>query len=305
MKKHINAIVAFLLTFAILTVYGCSSNNEYVNDLRNTDIANNNSNTSSTSNAQKDPLDPFKNLIVEFDGISPYCTISFNNSQCSKEVQQYVQYSIEPYEVVTNGQYFKTNEDVTVYAVLNDKDETCNYYLVCDKKNYKVKGVPEYITEITNDMDLSTLKAEINDYLDSITAFSEGTHLGSWKFDGYGYEGSKDFKKDKIYFSALKMSSYNQIAQGEFFNKVDVLCSIKIKSHSTYDNLYHNRYFSVVAKNVVKYPDGTIGWGKDDPRSLSFEYNVDSTNMESLINSNITSIKGDYNVMEITDILKL
>ena len=65
-----------------------------------------------------------------------------------------------------------------------------------------------------------------------------------------------------------------------------------------------NRYFTIIAKNIVQYPDGTIGWGKDDPADLSFEHNIDCTNIDSLINANITSNKDDYNVTEISNDFK-
>lgn len=304
MKKYIKAILSILLVVALISVCGCTPKNEYIKDLRNDEYNNNENESNTVSSAKGIPLDPFEGLIVEFDGISPFCTISFNNVGCSEDVQLNVEYSVDPNEIVTTEKHFKINEKVTVYATLkNQNADEAEFYLTSTEKECIVENVPEYITEITDDMDLSELKSEIKDYFDSITAFTTGGEaLGIY----YYYSHTPPILGE-IYFSTLKINSYNKFNNDyDCFNKINVFYSTTITRKHPYghDDGDYNRYFTICAKNIIRYPDGTIAWGKDDPNSLSFENNVNGENMESLINSNITSIKADYNVTEVTNILQ-
>ena len=313
MKKGIRIISSLLLVAVLVSTCACSSDNKYVKDERDekvetnankSPVTNQESNDTETPVLQGKVIDPFEGLIVEFDGISPYCTISFNNAKCSADVQQYVEYSIEADKVTTTGKQFKTNENVTVYASLKKQNKNdVNFSLAKTQQNYKVENVPEYITEITDDMDLSHLKSEMQDYFDSITAFVKGGQA----FDLHRYISHIYPQNEDSYFSVLKVNSYVKFRNGyDCFNKINVMYSTKITSFNNgYDGTYrdHNRYFTICAKNIVRYPDGTIGWGKDDPNTLSFEYNVNGENLQSLINSNITSTKADFNVTKINGIL--
>ena len=313
MKKGIRIISSLLLAAVLVSTCACSSDNKYVKDERGEKVetnANKSPVTNKVNNDTENPvlqgkvIDPFEGLIVEFDGISPYCTISFNNAKCSADVQQYVEYSIEADKVTTTGKQFKTNENVTVYASLKKQNKNdVNFSLAKTQQNYKVENVPEYITEITNDMDLSKLKSEAKDYLDSITAFTIGGNaLGINK-----YHSHTPIKTEDSYFGVLKLNSYNKFKNGyDCFNKINIMYSTIITSKGNFfgsDDGNYSRYFTVCAKNIVRYPDGTIGWGKDDPNTLSFEYNVNGENLQSLINSNITSTKADFNVTKINGIL--
>lgn len=291
MKSFIKTTFSIILIVALICMCGCSAENNY-------------SETNSNSNAQDaskgEALDPFDGLIVQFDGISPFCTISFNNARCSENVQTYVEYSVDPYDIVTTEKHFKINDHVTVYATLKKQSsDDPAFYLTSESKEYKVENVPQYITEITDDMDLSQLKSEIQDYLDSITAFT----VGNSAMGVNCYSSNTSPKLNSISFSVLKLNSYEKFNNElSYFNKINLFYSTTITAKG-WNNGDFNRYFTIYAKNIVQYPDGTIGWGKDDPSTLSFESDVNAENMQSLINANITTFKADYNVTEITDIL--
>lgn len=296
MNKLIKVLLFILLTIICITsVCGCAPNNEYVIDARK-----DNSNLG-VDTTDKIVLDPFDGLVVEFDGISPFCTVSFNNSRCSEEVQLNVEYSLSP-DVVTTDGYFKIDEDVTVYALLkNQYDDSQEYSLSESSITYNVDDVPQYITEITPDMDLTQFKQEAKDYMESITSFKVGDSIGDWlnSWNDGSYKSSNKPLRNQTYFSAMKVSSYSQYPnEKDYFNRIDITYSIEIMGKYNENNL--RRYFTVIAENIVQYPDGTIGWGKDDPATLSFEHNIDWNNMESLINANITSNKADYNVTDIS-----
>lgn len=306
MKKTLKTLSVLLIILCIFNLYGCASENEYIINER----SNNNSDLSD-SGADSDgkiSLDPFEGLVVDFDGVSPFCTVSFNNSRCAEEVQLNVEYSTSPDTVTTDGT-FSIGEDVTIYALLkNQYDDTQEYSLTETSKTYKVSNVPQYITEITSDMDLTQFKKQANDYLESITAFKVGEYerlYSDWGCDG-GYISNDMPNKHDTYFSALKLNKYSKYPdETDYFNSINIMYSINITSkHNNDPEETSNRYFTVIAKNIVQYPDGTIGWGKDDPADLSFEHNIDWTNMDSLINANITSNKADYNVTEISNDFK-
>lgn len=312
MKKHTKATLSIFIILVVSLTFmcGCTSKTPYVKDKRNDDYSSKESYEKNSENDENNtvssekgtPLDPFEGLIVEFDGISPYCTISFNNSRCSEAVQRNVEYSLENNGIHTEEK-LAINESVTVYAILRGQDaDNPEFYLTSTEKEYKVENVPEYITEVTDDMDLSQLKAEAKDYFDSITAFT----TGSSAMGVSSYYSHTLPLLESVYFSALKLNSFNKF-NGDYdcFNKINIFYSTTITSKNNFfgsDDGDYNRYFTICAKNIVRYPDGTIGWGKDDPKSLSFDNNVNGDNMESLVNSNITSIKTDYNVTEITNV---
>ena len=60
----------------------------------------------------------------------------------------------------------------------------------------------------------------------------------------------------------------------------------------------------MLAKNIVRYPDGSLGWGIDDPAALDFEYDWNATGQKDLIAKHITAARADYNVTEITARIK-
>lgn len=271
---------------------------------KNKDEENNKDNDSEEFGVVK--IDPFDGLSVSFDGISPYCTISFNNSKCSDMAQTYVQYSVSPDKITTDGK-FKINETVTVYASLKNGGSNTQtgerYSLTEESKQYTVKDVPQYITELTADMDLTQLKSEIDDYLTSITAWNAGFYnpMGV----GEAYISHSDLKKANSYFSFLKLNAYDKFSNKDVdcFNKVDVTYSVKITSRSWGNPITEPRYFAIQAKNIVLYPDGKIGWGKNDPSALDFENNYSGSSMSDLENSQLISKKVDYNVSDVSTIL--
>lgn len=297
-EKRSRILLLALTALVLFTFTSCASQNEYI--IRADDTV--------PVGGQEDEiaanqLDPFEGLTVTFDGISPYCTISWNDSKCSAEVQQYVDYSLSP-DIITTEGTFAAGDSVTVYASLRETETgAAEYMLTQTEKTYQVQEVPEYITEITADMDLEPFKQAAADYLASITAWSVGDG------DPMGAGGSFLSKAEPIsydsYFSALKLNSQAKFSNGaDYFNKISMTYSIEIEHTAGFwgDEVEKKtQYFAIEAKNIVRYPDGRLGWGTQDPASLDFEHQIDGTNLESLVNKNIISIKSDYNVSTITD----
>lgn len=305
--KYFFAALSLIIVVIIAAVIGSNQNNKYVIDGRNGNSSNPSSigsNESKTELTNATYIQPFDGLSVSFDGVSPFCTISINNSKCSESAQLNVIYSLSPDMITTEG-YFGINDEVTVYAsIRNNVNDNTNYALSENQKVYTVKDVPHYIMEIDDNTILPQFKLELNDYLASITAFQVGEYPEGW-FDSWwrhGFKASKDLEQEASYFGVLKKSSYNKYPdETDYINRIDVTFSISLMGDN--EEKWEKRYFTIYAKNIIQYPDGTIGWGKDDPKDLSFEHNIDWNNMESLINSNITSTKNNYNVTEISSFM--
>lgn len=312
MKRIWKAGVSFCLAAALLLLGGCAGKYAYVLDMRGEPLTDayggevvfaDGEDGGSVQATKR--LDAFSGLAVEFDGVSPYCTIAFNTAGCSEDAQMHVQYSLDPQEVTTEG-YFAVGDSVTVYAILTDAggEEGAAYALQKTSQAYTVENVPVYLETLPDDLDLTEFQAQAADYLASITAFHSGTNLLDWGYgiSGYGdhvYEAHESPVRGEVYFSALKVNARGKYPEEtEWVNRLDITYSIKIKRRL--DDAMQNRYFTITAKNLIRYPDGTLGWGQTDPAAKDFEWFVDTTSMESLVNTNVVSGKADYNVTTVT-----
>lgn len=256
-------------------------------------------------------IDPFDGLTVSFDGISPFCTIAINNSKCSEEVQTNVQYSVSPDKITTEGK-FAIGDKVTVYASLlknqsaysNSTEPQQEYKLTVTEKNFTVENVPKYITELTADMDLTQLKNELADNLAAFTAWKSGDSVFGDYLDVGRYRSHSDLKLQSCYMSSLKANNYSRFKEERnfnTFNRIDALYSVRIKRENGKEYM---GYFTLFATNLVQYPDGKIGWGGDDPETLKFENAYSTVSLEDLKNQQITSKKSDFNVTDVTELLK-
>lgn len=315
MKRMRSASLSLCLAAVLLLFGGCVGGYEYVLDMRGEPLtdayggevvfADEEDGTGAHATKR---LDAFAGLVVEFDGISPYCTISFNNAQCSEDVQQYVQYSLDPQEITTEG-YFAEGDSVTVYAILTNTDESSSYTLQRASQAYAVEDVPVYLESLPEDIDLSEFQAQAADSMTALTAFSSESALNMW---GFGsningiilvptyYKAHETPVRGEVYFSALKANARDKYPEEkDCVNRIDITYSINLMSEE--DDVFQTRYFTVTAKNIIRYPDDTLGWGIENPDSKDFENYVDITSMESLVNTNVVSNKADYNVTTVTE----
>lgn len=315
MKKGISLLLALVMVFSLAS---CGKNYKYVTYTPENEFetATDEDGSIVSSDFDGSPnavlIDPFDGLKVSFDGISPYCTIAINNLKCSEAVQNNVQYSVSPDELTTAGK-FAIGDKVTVYAsIIENKSSYSDstepdkkYKLSVTEKTFTVENVPKYITELTADMDLTQLKSELADKLSAVTAWKEKESINgddgrNWNY----YQSHSDLKLNSCYMSSLKANNFRRF-KDEYnfntFNRVDALYSVKIKNTDGKDNIL---YFTIYATNFVQYPDGKIGWGTDNPETLDFK-NVNSwVSLEDLKNQQITSKKDDFNVTEVTELLK-
>jgi hypothetical protein len=247
-------------------------------------------------------IDPFEGLEVQFDGISPFATVSVNNSRVSNDAQLNVEYSLSSDELTMDGRY-ALGDTVTVYASLSGGSAATTMSLSQTQRDYVVKGVSEYLTELTPDIDLTTFKQELDDYLTSITAF---TYDAGVLDTGCYYSYTVDFSRHDSYFGTLKYSSHDRLGRDlYYFNSFDNMYSVIVQCTNGQEGDPDAIYFSIRAFNMIRFPDGTIGWGENDPASLSFEYVTEKrTSLEDLIAKTITSQKADYNFATVTNLMR-
>lgn len=316
MKRIWKVGVSLCLAAALFLLGGCAGKYAYVLDMRGEPLTDayggevvfaDGEDGGSVQATKR--LDAFSGLAVEFDGVSPYCTIAFNTAGCSEDAQMHVQYSLDPQEVTTEG-YFAVGDSVTVYAILTDAggEEGAAYALQKTSQTYTVENVPVYLETLPDDLDLTEFQAQAADSMEALTAFSSTSTLGKWGFgvdingiifDPPYYKAHESPTRGEVYFSALKVNARSKYPEEkDCVNRIDITYSINLMSVE--DDAFQKRYFTITAKNLIRYPDGTLGWGQTDPAAKDFEWFVDTTSMESLVNTNVVSGKADYNVTTVT-----
>ena len=100
MKNMFLSFIAATLVAIELLMSGCSyKSSDVLNDGQNSNVSPSeysdiSSNvTSNSDDFSKKLIDPFEGLEVQFDGIAPYCTVSFNNSSNTVEKLGFSTYS--------------------------------------------------------------------------------------------------------------------------------------------------------------------------------------------------------------------
>ena len=313
MKKRIFALA---LAVAMLLGLAACGEKEYDNLILSLDESSQNeqggSNAESLENAAPAAaqIDPFEGLTVTFEGISPFCTVIINNANCSDLEQEMVEYSVSPDTVTTEGQ-FALGESVTIYASLRSSsgytsETQPTYALTQTEKAWKVENVPEYLTSIPEELDLSDFLQEEQDYLTSITAWTQNDRPFEVGENGlFKFKSFSDLNLESAYFSSMKKSAYSKYQNDlEYFNCIVLNYSIRITAARKNKESTEVRHIAVLAKNIVRYPDGSLGWGIDDPAALDFEYDWNATGQKDLIAKHITAARADYNVTEITARIK-
>ena len=324
--KIITVILTTLwLLSACSTANGKPENNE-LNPFSNTEDRQDSKETTASTREQivtteeKQTIDPFEGLVVSFEGISPFCTVTINTLHCSSEAQQYVTYSLSADEVMTNKPF--SNGDIcTIYAILPTQYQDL-FALSSTTNDYLVENMPAYLTEITDDLDLSVFESECEDYLASITSWNVGDYHVFGTTTGY-YVSSSDLTVREAYISSLKANLVNNYfshlsnpygnSEYPYYNRVDILYSINIDntdrdSHSADEpwvaGTHFTRYFSIQAENVVLYPDGRIGWGTDNPELQTFTHEINSVSLDDLKNQCVTFRRDSYNISPAPQILE-
>ena len=236
-------------------------------------------------------VDAFTGLMFEVTGISPYCKILVNNSKCSDDAQRYVSYTLDK-EMYENG-------DVAIItACLSDVEYTNkNYVLKETEMEFKVENQAQYITSLEN-VDLTFLKSELNDYIASKKSSALGTSkLFNVRLE---YMTSKiisvgETKAEATYFTSVKKTRENSGL--DFYNAINFV--ISIPATQEYKNTTSTAYVVIRAYNVIQYSDGTIKWGLENPDEYGFNYFSTGESLDYATSSFVTSLSENYNITKV------
>ncbi len=291
-------IILLLSITAIITISGCNSDNNTSQKTFSSSSTNSYDSTSSeniteTTDDGLTVIDPFEGLEVQFDGISPYINIGFNNSKCTKEVQDYVEFTYEEGNIA-NG------DSVTITAEYNINDLTpLGVKIENDEKEYTVSGCPEYVNDIST-IDTSVLDKEIQEYMDAhyLDHWNDSDVHGIMSADvnkvsgGGSFNGLVNQSIDKIYLCARKPNKLDESEDYNYYYKVYNNCYSVIDGDLGEGEHQFSVYACIYVKNIISYPDGTL---KYDPE-LGHNANISK---ESAFYDGISVKKEDYNVSEV------
>lgn len=277
--------------------------------------------------SEKKMLDPFENLEVQFDGISPYVNIVINNSKCDSDIQQNVTFSVE------EGKRYANGDSVKVTAGLNPENQSAlDFELSKTEMEYTVSDMPEYVTDFS-EIDCSVLDNEIQQYMDSHYMFSNhnDTVMVNGSANGDYYNSIMGTKLENFvssfYLEKFKnskvVSHYQAILKPNLINQCSIDNNAGNKNETNTYNYYYAKYVNNYAirgrydasidkhydyneapqyntemiifielTNVISYPDGTLKYNVNLNHGA---YIADETGYFECISS-----KGDkYNVSEI------
>lgn len=245
----------------------------------------------------KTELDPFDGATFEVTGVSPYLTLTVNNSGCQSEVQNCVTYTLDK-EQYANG------DTAVITASFMEPNSSGNYTLAETEKTYSIKDQPEYITSLDG-IDLTTLESELDDYMTAKTSesidtnylFNIGAHDG---VTSVNYISVDKIELQEKYLISLKKNKIEN--NDKFFNSINYIYQISTTTglpEIGYSPKDSKIYVNVSAYNVVKYPDGSLKWGLEDPDSYQFEYQSSDKGVNNLVTTTITVLSDNYNITKI------
>ena len=238
-------------------------------------------------------IDPFYNIQFVVSGISPYCTVTVNNSNCSADAQQYVEYKLDK-------EYYANGEKVVVKATLNYRAKD-KYVLTSEEYSaFTVINQPEYVTSLQN-VDLTGLRAELADYIAAGKAKVAAdksdlfTLYQVYNVDGRGFVSVTSMTNVRTAFSTLKANKYSDFRLGsKCFNRVSFVYKT---DYTTEGNIGKGTaWFNISAENVVRYPDGRIEWGTKTIGARDFVCEHSTQGEEACVNATIMLNSSDYNI---------
>lgn len=332
MKKYLKLILSLVLALALVfSLAGCDNdddddsnkkpkentiqyptftpNNNNVNSENNyaeyqtqsvqTQSAQTNASTvnSAPANSSTDDsvIDAFEGISFTVTGISPYCKISINTAGCSEEAQGHVAYNLDK-------EYYANGETAVITAVLTNYKGEKQYTLKNNQATYTVSNQPEYIKSLDG-VDLTFLKQELDSYITANTAAA----IGEWglfgkhaKGNSYStYKSVDKVEKNSVYFTSVKKIKEN--AKLDFYNSLNFIYSFSatMQGGSLGSPEKCAVYVNITAYNIVKYPDGTLKWGKIDPDSYEFKHEASTESANHMVTTCISVQSADYNITQV------
>jgi len=116
-------------------------------------------------------VDPFEGLVLEYNGIAPNVSVSFDTTGCDEYVRNNVNFSSSGYNL-SNGEKF------TVTASYSEsKAEENGIVMTADEKEYTVEGAPYYITD-PEGIDFTSIDNDFKDMAESEASSDTDYYVG-------------------------------------------------------------------------------------------------------------------------------
>ncbi len=293
MKKIICVALALLL-FALATGCGKSKTDGIIvkkggefsqGDERGSQM--NATESTDPTQAEKTVLNPFDGISFETSGISPKCTVTINNANCSVDVQKKVTYTLDK-------EFYANGETAVITAALTGYNDNQLYSLSSETTQWKVENQPEYITS-ADDIDLSQIKPELEDFVKATIAKETHSDI-RWEILGASVtsvDEVKNLKAGDIYFQSIKLQK--EVESGSFYNYLTFCYSGKYVTAKDEGNIYT----CISAVNLIKYPDGTIKWGSESTDGFDFKAEGSTKGMEDCIDKAVIIHSDNYNITKL------
>lgn len=244
-------------------------------------------------------IDPFEGLKVEYTGIAPNVSVTFNTTDCDDYVRNNVNFSVKDNNGnLSNGEKFT----VTVYY-----DESKAYdnaiELSDESKEYTVKDALEY-PKTLDGVDLTAIDAQFKDMLEgnAISKYLVGSEIavnGSW---------SNNFKVTKVEPKII-LKSYlnlkNSSGYSSYNNEYDCIWDIKVTGTYTrdYDNHKEGEKATISAYYITYIQNIPVSADKTVPEEYLVNYKDElyspgTKTYNEVYNEWITSNKAEYNITE-------
>lgn len=244
-------------------------------------------------------LDPFEGLEVQFDGISPYVTASFNTSGCEAAVADAVSFRSDARNLA-DGDTFTVTAEYNETALIKQ-----GYYITNNSREYKVDNPAKFITA-ADDIDFTQLGSDMYDYIEAKanSAVSKYKILGVNIGIEFNASASATVKAvnsiEEIGSYIMSLKSNTNLSSDKIYNKYYKVYCVSFSWEGYRDSGESKVYAVVGIDNISTDKNGNLRYniGQDfNPEMLYYE--AEATE-ETLNSKQIVSEKDKYNVTELS-----
>lgn len=245
-------------------------------------------------------LDPFEGLELQFDGISPFTTVSFNTAGCDKVVADNIYFSTEANNLADGDTFTVTAECLHSTLEL----ARWGYYIKNKTKEYTVDNPAKYITSV-DEVDLTQLNSDMDDYVEAKVNSAVGEYeimkinIGNYNTGSFLSKISKINSIEDVGGYMMSLKSDNDMSNTGVYNKYYKLYRVKFSWSDNSKSGDEELYVAAGIDNIYKDKDGNLKFGNGQDFSTDMLYYKSKMTEEELNSKHIVSEKGSYNVTEI------
>ena len=243
-------------------------------------------------------LDPFEDIELKFDGISPYVTVSVNTADCSETVKNNVSFSVE-------NRRYAIGESVEVTASYReDRLGELGYFISENSREYTVDCRERYITA-DEGVDFSETDKNMLDYIEAaankLIGNQYGLVFGLSQYSLTGNVGSKITEIGNIEECDSWIMSLKTVPDGYSKEPYNVYCkmySMDISWSGYRVTGTEKLYVMAEVSSISLDEDGSLLYNGQLFNSTVIS--AQGSKEQAILNSNcIIAKKGDYNITEL------